>query len=731
MSVQLSVSTSDDAVSAFVGRWRQGERTNARDFVEEYPEWGSQKSVVLHLAYAEYCLRRESGETVLPSTLCEQFPHYRHSLRRYLSVRAYVNRDQEGWQDELLNQLEKWEQEDRRKAAAIRWPEPGEQFLGFEILEDLGRGAFARVYLARQEDLSRFVALKVARHGGPEAKTLGRLQHENIVPVHSVSTDDSNGLTAVCMGYFGRATLVDMLDAAYAGRGQPDSAEVILRVASERAAPARPPMGEPKVAASASYVEGVARLMLQLAEALACTHAMGILHRDLKPSNVLLAAGGVPMLLDFNLSVDLDTKPMSVGGTLEYMPPELLKSILTKDSRVLASSDPRSDIFSLGAVFYELLTGVVPFGDSERGKTLTDGAKEMLELQEAPSRPPSRINPAIDPTLERIVTKCISIDPANRHASAADLAAELRNYLSPERRLAHEAGQRRRTVLTALSVAMAIVIGLGVCWGIATATRPSDLEHGLQAHQQGDTVGAVASFDRHLKRHPNDFSAIFARGQAWRKKGDFEAAQTDYLRAARLTESGQVRAALAYCLAKDGQHGHAIAWSEMALNANYETAELLNNHAYSQFKLGYLPEARANFDRAIKLDPNLVQPRLNRAILGLREAMREQRSPTPAALADMEFALHKGPMNTELSFTAAWLYALAANFDPAYVKQGEAMLYLAVAQGIEKAQIEPSAIFFEPLRSERIDELLASPRQPVPTTSAELLAAPSFDAEIK
>src|SRR5689334_1078199 len=100
MSVQLSVTTSEDAISTFVGRWRQGERTNACDFVEEYPELGSQKSVVFHLAYAELCLRRESGETVLPSTLCEQFPHYRHSLRRFLSVRTYVNQNRKGWTEE-------------------------------------------------------------------------------------------------------------------------------------------------------------------------------------------------------------------------------------------------------------------------------------------------------------------------------------------------------------------------------------------------------------------------------------------------------------------------------------------------------------------------------------------------------------------------------------------------------------------------------------------------------
>src|SRR6185369_8619704 len=95
--------------------------------------------------------------------------------------------------------------EELRKIELCTWPEPGEQFLGFELLEDLGSGSFARVYLARQPELGdRLVALKVAQHGAREAQTLGRLRHPNIVPVHSIDTDPTTGLTAVCMAYLGR-----------------------------------------------------------------------------------------------------------------------------------------------------------------------------------------------------------------------------------------------------------------------------------------------------------------------------------------------------------------------------------------------------------------------------------------------------------------------------------------------------------------------------------------------
>ncbi len=115
------------------------------------------------------------------------------------------------------------------------------------------------------------------------------------------------------------------------------------------------------------YVDGIVHPGVQLAEALAYTHSQGILYRDLKPSNVLLAPSGKPMLLDFNLSCDVQFDVNRVGGTLPYMPPEQIRDVRMPPADGRLTGDPRSDVFSLGVILYELLAGRLPFGDLPHG----------------------------------------------------------------------------------------------------------------------------------------------------------------------------------------------------------------------------------------------------------------------------------------------------------------------------------------------------------------------------
>src|SRR6202035_4247957 len=116
----------------------------------------------------------------------------------------------------------------------IRWPECGQEFLDCRLVLELGRGAFARVFLAPQSELGgRLVALKVSWHGGAEAEVLGRLHHPNIVPVHSAATDANTNLTAVCMPYLGSATLRQVVDKVGALPAAPTDARFLLEVAGQ------------------------------------------------------------------------------------------------------------------------------------------------------------------------------------------------------------------------------------------------------------------------------------------------------------------------------------------------------------------------------------------------------------------------------------------------------------------------------------------------------------------
>jgi serine/threonine protein kinase/Tfp pilus assembly protein PilF len=320
------------------------------------------------------------------------------------------------------------------------FPKPGETFLGFRLEEELGRGAFGRVFLARQGDLAgRPVALKVAYDLGFESRTLAQLQHTNIVPVHSVHR--AGRLQAVCMPYFGRATLARVVEKTH--RGLPSSAremvstivvraEGTVRVNPDAGRPLPPATDAPPVGWAKldglSYVEAVLWVGAELADGLAHAHDRGILHRDLKPANVLLTDDGRPMLLDFNLAEDTKLRGTAdgagVGGTLPYMAPEQLRGFRHDPPPPL---DGRADVYALGVLLFELLAGKHPFPHRPGpGRAVL---RDMLADREA-GAPPLRVhNPAVSPAAEAVVRTCLAPRPADRYPSMAALRDDLRRHL--------------------------------------------------------------------------------------------------------------------------------------------------------------------------------------------------------------------------------------------------------------------------------------------------------------
>ena len=271
----------------------------------------------------------------------------------------------------------------------------------YELHRRLGRGGMAEVYLARDLLLDRPVAVKVlfpalATDAGfverfrREAQSAANLQHPNIVSVFDWG--EANGTYFIVMEYVEGQTLAEMIHQE--GRLHPDRAAEITH---------------------------------DIAAALGFAHRNRVVHRDVKPGNVLITRDGGVKVADFGIARALSdstdqnlTKTGSVMGTATYFSPEQARG---------APVDPRSDIYSLGVVLYEMITGRPPFGGDNAV------AIAYKHVQENPL-PPRQIDPSLPDTLEAITLKCLAKNPANRYPTAQDLRADLRRYLDGSRIMA-------------------------------------------------------------------------------------------------------------------------------------------------------------------------------------------------------------------------------------------------------------------------------------------------------
>jgi serine/threonine-protein kinase len=283
----------------------------------------------------------------------------------------------------------------------------GRSFGDFEVLEKIGQGGMGVVFKARQKSLDRVVALKTilrGAHASPadlarfqvEAEALADLEHPSIVPVYGVGEHD--GLAWLAMRYVEGQTLTALLS-----RGP-------LRARQ------------------------AATLLAAIARAVDFAHEHGILHRDLKPSNILLDGEGRPHVTDFGLAKRVAstgcqsaeglaahtglTQTGAVMGTPAYMAPEQVSG-----SR--GTPSPASDVYSLGIILYEMLTGRPPF-------QAPTPIEVWLRVLDQDPVPPGVLNPKVDPDLELICLKCIQKLPELRYPSAAQLAADLEAYLAGE-----------------------------------------------------------------------------------------------------------------------------------------------------------------------------------------------------------------------------------------------------------------------------------------------------------
>lgn len=417
---------------------RRGESRRVEDVLASRGGARPAPELLLELIYTEFVARYEVGLDPDPEEYFARFPELVEDLRELFFVHRIVHAGDdapEGASESETGFPQETTAVERPKPIAEDAPVDGPvlAMLGrYALLEVIGEGATAKVYKARDTKLKRLVAVKTLPRGesrgeaGPphEAEAAASLRHPNIVQVYEVG--ETGDCRYVVMELLEGGTLADR-------RGQP---------------------WKPRQAAG---------LVETLARAVQCAHDHGIVHRDLKPANVLLDHDGTAKISDFGLAVRLGGSRAAASdwlvGTPGYAAPEQICG------RPEAGS-PAGDIYGLGAILYELLTGRPPF----RGR---NAMETMLLVKRTEPVSPQKLQPHLHRDLAVICLKCLEKDPGKRYPSAAALADDLRRFLEGHVITARPAGpvervakwfHRNRSAASAGAIAAVLLVAFALTW---------------------------------------------------------------------------------------------------------------------------------------------------------------------------------------------------------------------------------------------------------------------------
>jgi serine/threonine protein kinase len=554
----------------------------------------------------------------------------------------------------------------------------------YEILEPLGKGGMGVVYRARQLSLGRFVALKMLLGGRPasatelqrfhlEAEAVARLEHPGIVPVYDFG--EYEGHPYFSMKLIAGGSLAKRLD----------------EFAWPEAGPARE---------RARRRVKLLELLIPVAEAVHYAHQRGILHRDLKPGNILLDEEGRPHVTDFGLAKWLPVpggSPASAAGsddgaltetgvilgTPNYMAPEQAAG---RPDAVATTAD----VYGLGAILYQLLTGKPPFREATTLETL----RALVERE--PVRP-RLLRPNLDRDLETVCLKCLEKDPARRYGSAKELADELRRCLHGEPILARpiqpwaRAGRwcRRNPVLASLSATLLLslfaIIGLGI------ARWQSAVEH-AQKMEEKEAVAQAAKTQAEAERDRAETAKIRA------EKAEKEA--NDNLQMAEQRKRATMWQAAQFALAR-GQRAEALTlYDSLAAAVPAEERTLLRvERLPCLFLQEHWPRLHAELKELSALPlPEKLRARvlLHRGDVGLWEVTGQLPAPArhdleealriPGGLNDADAAYARGLL-TDSVFEAVRQYELALQHQPFHARARVALLMELVLSGqFEAAQ---------------------------------------------
>ncbi len=452
--------------------WNRGESIPVEDYLARYPALRDDSEAILDLIYQEYLLRRQRGEGLEPDEFLSRFPDLADSLLLQFGIDAAIRPSVTPGKGHEFSNHEVYE-----------YPRT---VAGYEVTGELGRGGMGIVYKARDKALGRFVALKMIAGGNVadasqrrrfevEARAAARLQHPNILQIHDI--DEYEGCPFLVLEYAEGGSLAD-------------------RLADKPQSPS----------AAAALVETLARVIQ-------AAHDHGIVHRDLKPSNVLLTADGVPKIGDVGLAKLLDEKSSRTQsgdliGTPSFMAPEQAEG----HSKQVG---PPADIYALGAILYQALTGRPPFLGESQLETL-----RLVTSTEAVS--PRLLRPEVPRDLETICLKSLEKNPRQRYATAADLAEDLRRFLEGRPIAARPVGPverlwrscRRNPKLAGLAAALFLTFALGMpallgLWLRARADRAraeseAEISKAVNEFLQKDMLAQASTYSQLRLNTPPD-----------------------------------------------------------------------------------------------------------------------------------------------------------------------------------------------------------------------------------
>jgi WD40 repeat protein len=484
--------------------WQGGHRVGVEALLARLPRLRGDGEVLLHLIDAEVSLREEAGERPDVAEYQQRFPHVAESLARQMAVREVLR---EPFFREVVSVARKSDVPPPPEAVATTVGEPPRQaeesrranastgpfptIPGYEILSELGRGGMGVVYEAEQTAARRTVALKMILGGQAsegerarfktEAEAIARLQHPGIVQVFEVG--EHAGTPFFTLEFCAGGSLAGKL------KGTP-----------------LPPRE------AAGVVESLAR-------AVKAAHDKGVLHRDLKPGNVLLTEDGTPKVTDFGLAKKLDdvgqTQSGAVMGTPSYMAPEQAQG----RNKELG---PACDVYALGAILYECLTGRPPF----KAATVVETLMQVVADDPAAVR---QLNALVPVDLETVCLKCLRKDPGQRYESASALAEDLRRFQAGEPVAARPVGAaergwrwcRRNPVLAGMMATVAVVV-------LTAATGGTGLfVHASQQSQRAEERDKAARNETDLRKQSENAraEAVEAKGKAEEEKSKAEEAK--------------------------------------------------------------------------------------------------------------------------------------------------------------------------------------------------------------
>lgn len=452
---------------------------------------------------------------------------------------------------------------------SANFPQVGATFCGYYLIAELGRGALARVYVARQPDLAeRWVVLKITQRLTMEAEKLACLQHSGIIPVYSIHQADK--LYCICMPYLGAITLGNLLaDGRLFNHADDSTQSLVSTLVAKRLSTIVSTLGGPTYSLSksefgesslntqqqptltancdemtlgeqlglAELADSLQRhflnqnsvvakvgLMKQLAEAMGYAHSRHIVHRDLKPENLLIANDGRLIVLDFNLAASDSSRRSEVaGGTLPYMSPQQLRSL-----NCGGAHSPQDDVFAMGVIFYQLLTGKMPFEQVRSSEV----DFEAVALQHATVPTSCRtIDATIAQSLDAIVMKCLASNEQQRYPSAKEVCDDLQCFVD-HRVLMHASDRspmerlqkfvKRNPVFTSTTTVMAMstMVVAGLIVGLLfVRNRATKLEASARvAHLRDslpETLAMLRSPGGELELIANGIESATTLLQAW------------------------------------------------------------------------------------------------------------------------------------------------------------------------------------------------------------------------